>query len=576
MPDSQAAISQIVSVLREHADHVCGIAVSMGKDSVSLLDLTFRAYLSSPGLPKLHILYADTGLEAPSMAAYINGQIEKIEKFIADHDLPITFHKTLPPPTRSMWGRVIGHGYMMPLAKVAHWCTESLKLTPMKKKMEGLLGSDPDRKALTLVGVREKESGTRKVSIDASLLDEDRHLLVSRQRKNEVLFAPLRLWSEEDVWSYIDTELTFTDPAAIRAVYNLTESSGSLRSGCLFCPVVRKDKNLEQEVSLNPDLRFLLRWRNYLANLADPKHKTKLRHFRRQRGDVAFYFKKGRRKGEQGEWEFQRGYYPQRIREHFLKVVLHAQFMTQRRMPGFSWISRAELDEIRRIWVERHGEVEDSLPIIYYRIFGNFWECGMEWEIASGTHRWFAFARKEKIKAAWEMTAQAAPEIDAERVLRTAHALNNALDNIDAKERLGAWCDDHIEQARELLAALMKTDWRSEREARRALERMLERGEEPPKSMPRLDLHTVRDLLRNARVSIEAEQDREWARLLDLYDQIPEEKRTDEMKALIAEGMTWGDPRRPQIELPLVGVRHRVMPQSRKRVRQVGMRQACA
>ena len=86
---------------------------------------------------------------------------------------------------------------------------------------------------------------------------------------------------------------------------------------------------------------------------------------------------------------------------------------------------------------------------------------------------------------------------------------------------------------------------------------MLERGEEPPKSMPRLDLHTVRDLLRNAWVSIEAEQDREWARLLDLYDQIPEEKRTDEMKALIAEGMAWGDPRRPQIELPLVGVRHR-------------------
>lgn len=576
MPDIQHTIDHIAATLRAHAKYSILLGCSMGKDSSVLLDLTFRAYRAYPDLPPLHILYADTGLEAPAMAAYVDGQIEKIEEFIAAHALPIRFHRTLPVPGRSMWGRVIGHGYMMPLAKVAHWCTESLKLTPMKKKMEVLLGSDPDRKALSLIGVREQESGTRKVSIDASLLDADNHLLASRQRKNETLFAPIRLWSEEEVWSYIDTELSFTDPAAIRAVYNLSESSGSLRSGCLFCPVVRRDKNLELEASLNPDLRFLLRWRNYLAELADPKHKAKLRHFRRQRGDVAFYFKKGRRKGEEGEWEFQRGYYPQRIREHFLKVVLHVQHMTQRRMPEFSWISRAELDEIRRIWVERHGEVEDSLPIIYYRIFGSFWECGTEWEIASGTHRWFSFACKEKIKAAWGMTAQAAPEIDAERVLRTAHALNNALDNIAAKERAGAWCEDHVEQAQDLFKALMKTDWRSEREARRALERMLERGEEPPKSMPRLGLHSVRDLLRNAQVSIEAEQDREWARLLDLYDQIPEEKRTEEMKALIAEGMEWGDPRRPQIELPLVGVRHRVMPQARKRKRPVETRRVCA
>lgn len=553
------AIQHIITILQSHKDHIATLGFSGGKDSSVLLDLVFRAYLQEKAgeLPKLNILYANTGLEAPTMARYMTGQIRRIREFILQHNLPIQFHEVRPVPEYSMWGRVIGHGYMMPLAKVAHWCTDYLKLIPMRKKMQVLVSDCDTKKVLALVGVREQESGTRKVSIESSLLDADNHLMQSRKNKNETLYAPIRLWSDADVWAYIDSGLVYTDSSAIRAVYNVTDScGGSLRSGCSFCPVVCRDKNLEAEASRDNGLRWLLRWRNYLAKLADPKHKTKLRHFRRQRGDVAFYEKKARKKSEQDTWEFQRGYYPQRIREHFLKVVLHAQMMTQRRVPDFEWISRQELDTIRQLWIERHGEVEDSLPVIYHRIYGSFWDCGTEWEIENGVHRWFSFQQKMKIPGSWKMLADVAPDIDAERILRTSHALNEALDNIRFKQARGAWCDDHIEQAKELVAALGKTDWRSEQAAREELDRILAGGNEPPKSLPKLGLQIVLDSLRNARQQLMSDQDREWVRLLDMYDRIPESKRTKEMKDLIAEGMLLsGDPRKKgQLSLDLEAV----------------------
>lgn len=539
-----ATVDHITATLKSHAGDVCTVAVSMGKDSSVLLDLVFRAYLQEPGLPKLNILYANTGLEAPTMARYVASQIVRIREFILQHNLPIQFHEVRPVPEYSMWGRVIGHGYMMPLAKVAHWCTDMLKLAPMRKKMQVLVSDCNSKNVLALVGVREQESGTRKVSIDSSLLDEANHLMASRKNKNETLYAPIRLWSDAEVWAYINNGMVYTNPAEIRAVYNITDScGGSLRSGCSFCPVVCRDKNLEAEAARDNGLRWLLRWRNYLARLSDPKHKTKLRHFRRQRGDVAFYEKKARKKSEQNTWEFQRGYYPQRIREHFLKVVLHAQMMTQRRVPDFQWISQAELETIRKIWIERHGEVEDSLPVIYHRIYGSFWDCGTEWEIENGVHRWFSFQRKMKIPGSWKMLADVAPEIDAERILRTSHALNEALANIRFKQARGAWCDDHIEQAKDLAAALGKTDWRSEQAARAELDRILAGGTEPPKSLPKLGLQIVLNHLRDARQQLMSGQDREWERLLDLYDKIPLAKRTQEMKDLITEGMQWGDPR---------------------------------
>jgi len=542
--DDDQTVQHIIDTLKANAKKVCTLAYSGGKDSSVMLDLVLRAYLQATGLPQLNILYANTGLEVPLMARYMRGQINQVKLFIEENSLPITFHETFPLPERSMWGRVIGHGYMMPLAKVAHWCTESLKLTPMKRKME-VLSDRSNKGVLSLVGVREQESGTRKVSIYASLVDEENNLMSSRQAKNETIYAPLRTWSDDRVWDHINSGLVYTDSEEIKAVYNVTNSHGSLRSGCVFCPVVRRDKNLEVEAAKDPGLRWLLKWRNYLANLADPKHKAKLRHFRRQRGDIAFYYKKATRKADQDRWEFQRGYYPQRIREHFLKVVLHVQMMTRRRMPDFQWISQAELDEIRRIWIERHGEIEDSLPVIYYNIFGSFWDVGTEWEIRSGVHRYFSFNKKMMLPGSWKMMAESAPQIDAERLLRTAHALNDLLNNIAFKQRRGAWCDDLIEQAAALKTALSKTDWRSEVSAKAELGLIISNGRDPSKAFSSMRLQDAYNHLHNARVEVQSQQDKEWGRLLDLYDLIPPSKRTAEMKALISEGMVYGDdPRR--------------------------------
>lgn len=538
-------IEHIKTTLKSNADKIATLGMSFGKDSTVLLDMVFRAYLQDNTLPPLHVLYADTGLEAPTMKRYVSTQIERVRTFIMDNNLPIQFHIARPAPNYTMWTRIIGHGYMQPLAKVAHWCTTSLKLNPLSTKMQTLMSGYNKNQILALVGVREQESGARKVSIDSSMLDADNHLMQSRKNKKEILYAPIRLWSDADVWGYINNGLVFTDPAAIREVYNVTDScGGSLRSGCVYCPVVRRDKNLEAEADRDPALRFVLKWRNYLARLADPSYKQKLRHFRRQRGDVAFYLKKAKRKSDQDTWEFQRGYYPQRIREHFLRVVLHAQMMTQRRMPDFEWISRQELDTIRQIWLERHGEIEDSMPIIYYSVYRDFYEDGTKWEIEAGVHRWFRFQDKEQIPASWSMVASEAPEIDAERLLRTAHAANDQIENIAFKQARGAWCDDHMEQAKDLIQSLHKTDWRSEVAARRELTGFLARGEEPPKSMPIMGLESVLGHLRSASLFIQSEQDRQWMRLLDMYDRIPEEKRTAEMRSLVQEGLLLdGDPR---------------------------------
>jgi len=160
--------------------------------------------------------------------------------------------------------------------------------------------------------------------------------------------------------------------------------------------------------------------------------------------------------------------------------------------------------------------------VIYHRIYGfllGLWHRNGRFE--NGVHCWFSFQRKMKIPGSWKMLADVAPEIDAERILRTSHALNEALANIRFEQARGAWCDDHIEQAKDLAAALGKTDWRSEQAARAELDRILAGGTEPPKSLPKLGLQIVLNHLRDARQQLMSDQDREWERLLDLYDKTP-------------------------------------------------------
>jgi len=113
-------------------------------------------------------------------------------------------------------------------------------------------------------------------------------------------------------------------------------------------------QNDEQKTWMQPILDFR---NNYLA-IKD----RDVRDFQRMNGRIKLM-----------NQELIHGPYLQEQRAKLLKELLRTQKIVQEaKVPGYGQIeliSLEELDEIRRIWVEDKGEIEDFVPKIYQEIF---------------------------------------------------------------------------------------------------------------------------------------------------------------------------------------------------------------
>jgi DNA sulfur modification protein DndC len=193
------------------------------------------------------------------------------------------------------------------------------------------------------------------------------------------VYLPVETWTSDDVWEYIITEPNpwgvdnqelfhiyrgaTADAECPVVVDTTTPSCGDSRFGCYVCTMVTQDKSMqamvqndEQKAWMQPILFF----RNTHLATAD----RDVRDFQRMNGQLKVF-----------NGSLVHGPYLQDKRAQLLKELLATQKVVKETGSKVGYhnvelISIEELDEIRRIWVDDKGEIEDLVPYIYEEVYG--------------------------------------------------------------------------------------------------------------------------------------------------------------------------------------------------------------
>ncbi|MBI3654108.1 MAG: phosphoadenosine phosphosulfate reductase family protein [Acidobacteria bacterium] len=226
--------------------HWCA-AYSMGKDSTTMI--TVAAHLISEGrIPapqSFTILLADTLLENPALFAcakqIMNEMRElgfdvRIVKPALDHRFFVyMFGRGVPPPSNRF-----------------RWCTEKLKVLPMKLPVEEI-AREKGEKVLTLTGVRLGESAQRDLRIITSCTRDGGECgqgwyQESLPASATDILAPILHWRPCNVWAWLQTQapaLGFSTRLICEAYGGLEAENINTRTGCIGCNLVTEDRALE-------------------------------------------------------------------------------------------------------------------------------------------------------------------------------------------------------------------------------------------------------------------------------------------------------------------------------------------
>lgn len=273
-PDLQEAVRlakrALEAALARGVDHWF-LTYSGGKDSTAVTVLTLE-WLKERGYPeKIHVVYADTGLEIPTLHAQATRFLEAVREL---HPR-VNTHVAKPNPEESFWVNLIGKGYPPPHNRF-RWCTKRLKVQPMDRLVRSLEG-----RAVIVTGVRFGESDVR-----------DARMLLSCSRGGECgqgvwfeesrrlgagYLAPIAFWRECQVWDFVN----FVAPSLGYPTEALEEIYGGrdTRFGCWICTVVRQDKAMEKVVSTPQGSRYypLAEFRSWLKEFASRRENRVLR-----------------------------------------------------------------------------------------------------------------------------------------------------------------------------------------------------------------------------------------------------------------------------------------------------------
>lgn len=358
------------------------VGYSGGKDSTASLQLIWRALEELEPAKRtkpVHVISTDTLVENPIIAAWVEASLEHISQSAKTQGLPIEAHKLTPSLSNRFWVNLIGRGYPSPRARF-RWCTDRLKISASTQFIHDL--STTSGEAILVLGQRRGESSARDKVMDTYQgSTRDR---LSRNKDPKLsrvwVYLPIETWTSDDVWEYIitqpnpwgiDNQELFSiyrgataDAECPVVVDTSTPSCGDSRFGCYVCTMVTQDKSMKAMLQNDAQKRWMqpiLDFRNqYLA--VEDRH---LRDFRRMNGKLTVH--NGR---------LVHGPYIQSYRETLLRELLTAQNAVRQaaRAQGLrsvELIGLDELDEIRRIWLEDKGEVEDRVPVIYEEIVGS-------------------------------------------------------------------------------------------------------------------------------------------------------------------------------------------------------------
>lgn len=357
------------------------VGYSGGKDSTASLQLLWTAIASLPKSQRskpVHVISTDTLVENPIIAGWVEVSLNQINLAALQQELPITAHRLTPTLENRFWVNLIGKGYPAPRPKF-RWCTDRLKISASTKFIQEL--SENHGEAILVLGQRRGESQARDKVMDQYKTSTRARLSKNKDpRLSRVwVYPPIESWTSDDVWEYlitqpnpwgIDNQELFSiyrgatpDAECPIVVDTSTPSCGDSRFGCYVCTMVAQDKSMQAMIQNDEQKQWMqpiLDFRNkHLAG-----EDRAVRDFRRMNGRLTVF-----RDG------LVHGPYTQAHRAKLLRELL----LTQRLVRGtdqkqgtqlIELISLDELDEIRRLWVEEKGEIEDLVPSIYAEVFG--------------------------------------------------------------------------------------------------------------------------------------------------------------------------------------------------------------
>lgn len=242
----QATNDAFGSVLDRGLNHWV-LTFSGGKDSTATAVAGLEFALSKARLiRRLDVIYADTGLEIPSIGRFARRFLRAISTSPRLSQLPLHTHIVRPPIRKSYWVLLLGRGYPPPHQRF-RWCTTRLKIEPAEAVLRGLI--ERDRTAI-LTGVRFGESRARDTRLSASCSrggECGQGLWLEHSRRlGATYFAPLIDWQDCDVWDY----LTLVAPTFGYRTRDLSDlyNGPDTRFGCWTCTVVTQEKALARTV----------------------------------------------------------------------------------------------------------------------------------------------------------------------------------------------------------------------------------------------------------------------------------------------------------------------------------------
>lgn len=357
------------------------VGYSGGKDSTLT---TMLVWLALEGLPPeqrtkpVHVISTDTLVENPVIAAWVGRSLDSMRTAAEAAGLPIEVHRLTPAIEDTFWVCLIGRGYAAPRPKF-RWCTERMKIRPSNAFIREVV--DQHGEVILVLGTRKAESQARARSMARHEAGRVRdRLSPNASLPNSLVYSPIEDLTTDEVWMAL---MQFSNPwghsnKELLAIYRgasadsecplvvdtSTQSCGDSRFGCWTCTMVESDKSMKAMI-LNDDgdaydwMRPLLRLRDRL-DIEDDRH---LRDFRKMDGRLLIHRER-----------LVHGPYTQEAREDWLRQLLTAQTRIRRTGPDhvrdISLITLDELREIRRIWVFKKHEVEDTLPGIYQEATG--------------------------------------------------------------------------------------------------------------------------------------------------------------------------------------------------------------
>lgn len=225
------------------------VTYSGGKDSSATLSLIIWAIESGQlQVDDLIILYADTGLELPPLAV-------TAEATLSELDARGYKTKIVKAPVESrLYVKMLGFGYPYPTNR-RRWCTRLLKQEPMSKAI-----SELDGEWTLITGVRLNESDQRDAVITASCSTGDGECGQGWYQQNKNALAPIVHWRACHVfrWIFNDERNSLPVLKGIEPVYKLDEFvDNGIRTGCIKCQVVHKDRSFNALVKHSPEWQWL-------------------------------------------------------------------------------------------------------------------------------------------------------------------------------------------------------------------------------------------------------------------------------------------------------------------------------